>query len=149
MSDSLRPCGLQHARLPSPSPSPGVCSDSCPLLPPPFFTCFLTFIMICHYFIYSSAHLSFATVSIRAMPALSPNSTSDIEHRSPYISGPQNLLLNESLPTWKAQRHTCRHWTMGGGVCFDCSKLQLLGSQTCLPRPWRLVIKLQPDVPCP
>ena len=29
MSDSLRPHGLQHARLPCPSPSPGACS--CPL----------------------------------------------------------------------------------------------------------------------
>ena len=32
MSDSLLPCtGLQHARLPCPSLSPRVCSDSCPL----------------------------------------------------------------------------------------------------------------------
>ena len=31
MSDSLRPCGLQHARLPCPSLSPGVCSNLCPL----------------------------------------------------------------------------------------------------------------------
>ena len=31
MSDSLWPHGLQHARLPSPSPSSGVCSNSCPL----------------------------------------------------------------------------------------------------------------------
>ena len=30
-SDSLRPHGLQLARLPCPLPSPGVCSDSCPL----------------------------------------------------------------------------------------------------------------------
>ena len=30
VSDSLRPHGLQHARLPCPSPSPGVCSNSCP-----------------------------------------------------------------------------------------------------------------------
>ena len=30
MSDSLQPHGLQHTRLPCPSPSPGVCSDSCP-----------------------------------------------------------------------------------------------------------------------
>ena len=30
MSTSLRPHGLQHARLPCP-PSPGVCSNSCPL----------------------------------------------------------------------------------------------------------------------
>ena len=32
MSYSLRPCGLQHARLPCPSLSPGVCSSSCPLI---------------------------------------------------------------------------------------------------------------------
>ena len=30
MLDSLRPHGLQHAKLPCPSLSPGVCSDSCP-----------------------------------------------------------------------------------------------------------------------
>ena len=30
-SDSLRPHGRQYARLPCPSPSPGVCSDSWPL----------------------------------------------------------------------------------------------------------------------
>ena len=31
MSDSLWPHGLQHARPPCPSPTPGVCSDSCTL----------------------------------------------------------------------------------------------------------------------
>ena len=31
MSDSLRPCGLQHARLPCPSPTPWACSNSWPL----------------------------------------------------------------------------------------------------------------------
>ena len=31
MSDSLLPHGLQHARLPCPSLSPGVCSNVCPL----------------------------------------------------------------------------------------------------------------------
>ena len=30
MSDSLWPHGLQHARLPCPSPTPGACSNSCP-----------------------------------------------------------------------------------------------------------------------
>ena len=30
MSDSVRPHGLQHARLPCPSPAPGACSDLCP-----------------------------------------------------------------------------------------------------------------------
>ena len=31
VSDSLQPCGLQNARLFCPSPTPGACSDSCPL----------------------------------------------------------------------------------------------------------------------
>ena len=31
VSDSLKPHGLQHARLPCPPPSPGVCANSCPL----------------------------------------------------------------------------------------------------------------------
>ena len=31
MSDSLWPHGLQHARLPCPSPTPGTCSNLCPL----------------------------------------------------------------------------------------------------------------------
>ena len=31
MSDSLQPHGLRHARIPCPSPSPGVCLDSCQL----------------------------------------------------------------------------------------------------------------------
>ena len=31
MSTSLLPYRLQHTRLPCPSPSPGVCSNSCPL----------------------------------------------------------------------------------------------------------------------
>ena len=30
MSNSLWPCGLQHARLHCPSPTPGTCSNSCP-----------------------------------------------------------------------------------------------------------------------
>jgi len=31
MSDSLQPYGLQDIRLPCPSPTPGACSNSCPL----------------------------------------------------------------------------------------------------------------------
>ena len=31
MSDSLQPQGRQHARLPYPSPTPGACSNTCPL----------------------------------------------------------------------------------------------------------------------
>ena len=32
VSNSLQPHGLQHTRLPCPSPSPGACSNSCPLI---------------------------------------------------------------------------------------------------------------------
>ena len=32
VSDSLQPRGLQHTRLPCPSPTPGTCSNSCPLI---------------------------------------------------------------------------------------------------------------------
>ena len=31
MSDSLQPHELQHTRLPCPLPTPGTCSNSCPL----------------------------------------------------------------------------------------------------------------------
>jgi len=31
VSDSFQPPGLQHTKLPCPSPSPGACSNSCPL----------------------------------------------------------------------------------------------------------------------
>ena len=31
LSDSLQPLGLQHTRPPCPSPTPGACSNSCPL----------------------------------------------------------------------------------------------------------------------
>ena len=31
VSNSLQPYGLQHTRFPCPSPSPGNCSNSCPL----------------------------------------------------------------------------------------------------------------------
>ena len=54
VSDSFRPHGLQHARPPCPSPSPGVCSNSCPLSQwchptisssvSPFSSCFQSFL---------------------------------------------------------------------------------------------------------
>ena len=53
MSNSLRPHGWQHARLPCPSPTPGACSNSCPLSQRchptisssviPFFSCLQSF----------------------------------------------------------------------------------------------------------
>ena len=43
VSDSLQPHGLQHARPPCPSPTPGVCSNSCPL---PVFPS--NYLILCH-----------------------------------------------------------------------------------------------------
>ena len=46
MSDSLRPHGLQHARLPCPSPSPRACTNPCPLSQschPIISSCFIPF----------------------------------------------------------------------------------------------------------
>ena len=53
LSDSLQPHGLQHTGLPCPSPTPGACSNSCPLSwwchstisssVIPFFSCFQSF----------------------------------------------------------------------------------------------------------
>ena len=46
MSNSLRPHGLQHARPPCSSPSPGACSNSCPLSQwhhPPIWSSFVPF----------------------------------------------------------------------------------------------------------
>ena len=57
MSNSLLPHGLQHARLRRPSPSPGACSNSCPLSRwchptisssvVPFSSCLLSFPTLC------------------------------------------------------------------------------------------------------
>ena len=57
LSDSLWPHGLQHARLPCPSPSSGACSNSCPLSwwsPPTisssiilFYACLLFYLIHC------------------------------------------------------------------------------------------------------
>ena len=46
MSDSLPLHGLQHTRLPCPSLSPGVCSNSCPSS----WWCHLTHLLLCHAF---------------------------------------------------------------------------------------------------
>ena len=44
VSYSLRPRGLQHPRLPCPSPSPRVCSNSCPLSQ----WCHFNHLTLCH-----------------------------------------------------------------------------------------------------
>ena len=50
MSDSLRPHGLQHTRLPCPSPSPRVYANSCPLSR----RCHHNHLILCHLLLLTS-----------------------------------------------------------------------------------------------
>ena len=78
MSKSLPPHGLQHARLPCPSLSLGVCSNSCPLS------------QWCHPTISSSAAL-FST-SLQAFPASGSFPVSQL-----FISGGQHWSFSFSI----------------------------------------------------
>ena len=71
VSDSSWPHGLQHARLPCPSPSSGVCPSSCPLN------------RWCHPTISSSVTLSFC---LQSFPASGSFSMSQL-----FTSGGQNI----------------------------------------------------------
>jgi len=72
VSDSLRPHGLQHARLPCPSPTPGIYSSSCPLS------------QWCHPTISSSVvHFSF---HLQSFPALG-----SFQRSQPFASGGQGI----------------------------------------------------------
>ena len=78
MSDFLRPCGLQNTRLPCPSLSPGVYSDSCPMS------------QWCHLNISSSAALfSFCH---RSFPALGSFPMSQL-----FASGDQSIGASASF----------------------------------------------------
>ena len=80
VSDSLWPHGLQHARLPLPSPSPCVCSNSCPLS------------RWCHPTISSSVPFS---TCLQSFPASGSFPISQL-----FASGGQTVLCsNSSLPS--------------------------------------------------
>ena len=72
VSDSLQPHGLQHARPPCPSPSPRVCSNSCPLS------------QWCHPTI-SSSIIPFDSC-LQSFPASGPFPTSQL-----FLSGDQSI----------------------------------------------------------
>ena len=77
MSDSLQPHGLQHARLPCPSPIPGVYSNSCPLS------------RWCHWTISSSV------VPFSSCPQSFPSSGS-FQMSQFFISGGQSIGVSAS-----------------------------------------------------
>ena len=80
MSNSLQPHGQQHARLPCPSPSPGVCSNACPLS------------RCCHPTISSSfAHFSSSAQSFPASGSLPMSQL--------FASGSQSIRRRQWHPT--------------------------------------------------
>ena len=78
VSNSLRPCGLQHARLSCPSLSPKVCSNSCPLS------------WWCHPTISSSVTLSFSC--LQSFPASGSFPMSQL-----FASGGQSIGASTSF----------------------------------------------------
>ena len=77
MSESLRPHGLQHARLPCPSSSPGAYSNSCPLS------------RLCHPII-SSSVVPFSSC-LQSFPASESFQTSQL-----FASGGQSIGVSAS-----------------------------------------------------
>ena len=100
VSDSLRPHGLQHARPPCPSTTPGVYSNSCPLS------------RWCHPSI-SSSVIPFSSC-LQSFPA-----SGSLQMRQLFISGGQSVgvsaktsvlpmnILREHLPLTKCYMRTC------------------------------------------
>ena len=95
MSDSLWPHGLQHARLPCPSPAPGAYSNSCPSS------------RWCHPTISSSA-IPFSSC-LQSSPASGPFPTSQF-----FASGGQSIGVSASASAlqwiWGV---SCREWKEG------------------------------------
>ena len=79
VSDSLRLHGLQHTRLPWPSPTPGACSNSCPLS------------QWCHLTISSSGVLFSCLQSFPASGSL-----------------PMNRLFTSGSQSWGCFKHLCQ-----------------------------------------
>ena len=81
MSDSLQPHGLQHARPPRPSPTPGVYPNSCPLS------------WWCHPTI-SSSVIPFSSC-LQCFPASGSFPRSHF-----FVSGSQNIRVSASTSVW-------------------------------------------------
>ena len=108
MSDSLQPHELQHARLPCPSLSPGVCSNSCPLCQ----WCHPT--ISCSVSPFSSCPQSFPTSGSFPVSQLFSSGCQSIGASASALVLPMNIqgwfpleltgLITKSLISWKG------HW---------------------------------------
>ena len=92
VSNSLGPHGLQHTRLPCPSPSPGACSNSCPLN------------QWCHPTI-SSSVIPFSSC-LQSFPASQPFTMSQL-----FASGGQSIGASASVLPMNIQDWFPLGWT--------------------------------------
>ena len=124
MSDSLWPHGLQHARLPCPSPTPGACSNSCPLS------------QWCHPTI-SSSVVPFSSCP-QSFPASGPFPMSQFSASSGQIIGVSALasILPMSIQDWFPLGWTCLTSLQAKGFSrvsiTTVQKRQCLGAQLAL-----------------
>ena len=102
VSDSLQPCGLQHARPPCPSPTPGVYSNSCLLS------------QFCHPTI-SSSVVRFSSC-LQSFPA-----SGSFQMRQLVASGGHQVVLEFQLQHHSFQRNPRVGLLQNGLVGYPCS----------------------------
>ena len=115
MSDSLQPHGRQHARLPCPSPTPGVYPNSCPLS------------WWCHSMI-SSSGVPFSS-SLQSFPA-----SGSFQMSQRFTSGGQSIVISAStsvLPM-NTQDWSPLEWT--GWISLHSKGLSRVFSNTTLQK---------------
>ena len=105
VSDSLWPHGLQHSRLPCPSPSPRVCSDSCPLS----WWCHPT----------SSSSLSLSTFKETRGPDNAPGHPPHLQEETrPHASGEFPWRMGVLSPGWSVV-----HWLKAPGATLEGARM--------------------------
>ena len=109
VSDSLRPHGLPHARLPSPSPTPKACSNSCPLH------------QWCHPTI-SSSVIRFSSC-LQSFPAAGSFSVSQF-----FTSGGQSIGASASASVFAMSSQDWFPLGLTGWISLQCKELSRVSS---------------------
>ena len=115
VSNSLRPCGLQHTRLPCPSPTPGAFSNSCPLS----WWCHLTILSSVVHF--SSCLQSFPTS--RSFPV-----------SQFFASGGQSIGVSASSSVLPVNTQDWSPWGWTGWIFLESKGLSRVFSNTTVQK---------------
>ena len=114
MTNSLQPHGLQHTRLPCPSPTPGACSNSCPSS------------QWCHPTI-SSSVIPFSSC-IQSFPASGSFPVSEF-----FTSSGQNIGVSASASVLPMNIQDWFPWGLTGLISLQSKGLSRVFSNTTLP----------------